>query len=598
MYPIDSDVLTKFKQSNKQLARLTFGQTTITEENIVENGLSINRYCTSGDMIEIGSTVSAEMNVILDNYNGDFSDVSFNGQEIFVEVGVYDDNDEPQYIPMGYFRVDGSPRKLTRIALTALDRMMNFEKPINTEAVFFPYTVSELLTVICEICDIELGIDPSELLNADFAIPELPDSVSTYRDLLANICEITGTCAFFDWNGELILKWYEETDTVITNADRYNSDLYEEPIEITGVQVIDGENLYIAGEEGYILTVDDNPLIQNNWQDIADSLNEAMVGFTYTPFSASVLSMPHLYPLDMITFVDKDGNEVPTIITDWTFQLYTNTEIRGRGVTAERMGYGRDYSYTKAEAVLIEKLVDSPKDKMGFYESRNGSAISILAGSRKRIVYLKMTANVDTRVQVHVEVNLESEDTDSNGYTEAICTYIINGDEVTSIYPTGTYIDGKHVLHLMYIVPIAKYEVCYFNVYMRANSGNIIISKGGLWAYASGLGIVGDSVWNGELTLFDDPEPFTIRQIGFADDTTDTVTISLGTPLLIGVSDTVTDFTIPQIGFTNVRDRMRTVIYNEAYVRGLEDGDTRSLEQETSGAEVDIRTTEQENENG
>ena len=132
MYPIDSDVLAKFKQSNKQLARLTFGQTTITEENIVENGLSINRYCTSGDMIEIGSTVSAEMNVILDNYNGDFSDVSFNGQEIFVEVGVYDDNDEPQYIPMGYFRVDGSPRKLTRIALTALDRMMNFEKSINT----------------------------------------------------------------------------------------------------------------------------------------------------------------------------------------------------------------------------------------------------------------------------------------------------------------------------------------------------------------------------------------------------------------------------------------------------------------------------------
>lgn len=143
MYPISNDVLAQFRADTPQLARLTIGEQVITEENITQGGMSINRYCSSTDMLEMGSTVSAELNLILNNINGDLNDLALAGKEIYVEVGVIVNN-APVYVPMGYFTVDGAPRKLTKINVAALDRMMKFEKKIDPNAVTFPYTCSEL----------------------------------------------------------------------------------------------------------------------------------------------------------------------------------------------------------------------------------------------------------------------------------------------------------------------------------------------------------------------------------------------------------------------------------------------------------------------
>lgn len=594
MYPISNDVLAQFRADTPQLARLTIGEQVITEENITQGGMSINRYCSSTDMLEMGSTVSAELNLILNNINGDLSDLALAGKEIYVEVGVMV-NDTPVYVPMGYFTVDGAPRKLTKINVAALDRMMKFEKKIDPNAVTFPYTCSELLTQICFLCGVELGIDPDELTNYDYSITKLPDTVQTYRDLLGEVAEICGVCAFIDWQGKLILKWFEETATTITAADRYSSDLYEDAVEYTGLQILDGEEIYISGEIGYIMTVSDNTLIQHDHQTLADSLGEQIIGFTYTPFSANVYPMPHVYPLDMITFVDKDGNDVPTIITDWTFKLNGNTALKGRGKTAEQMGYGRDYSYTKSEVSLIQQLADTDKDEMGFYESRNPSEITILNGSRKQIAYMKMASTNTTRIQIDININLETVDTDSNDITKAICTYFVNADEITAIYPTETYIDGKHVLHLMYILALTEYEIAYFRLYMTAKSGNIIIPAKGIWFYASGLGIVGDGKWDGEFELFDDSTPIGLRDIEFEDEITESVVISFPNAVSISKSDNVTDISVTPITVANANDRMRNVIYQDAYIRCTEDGDVRCLEIEDPNAEVDIRTTEEEN---
>lgn len=112
---------------------------------------------------------------------------------------------------MGYFIIDEAPRKLENITVTSLDRMIRFDKYINYYILDFPMTVGALLTRICTIYGFEMGTNANSLPNSSYMIEKTPsDGEFTYRQLISWIAEITGTCAFFDWNGKLVLKWYEE----------------------------------------------------------------------------------------------------------------------------------------------------------------------------------------------------------------------------------------------------------------------------------------------------------------------------------------------------------------------------------------------------
>jgi hypothetical protein len=146
----------------------------------------------------------------------------------------------------------------------------------------------------------------------------------------------------------------------------------------------------------------------------------------------------------------------------------------------------------------------------------------------------------------------------------------------------------------MYILPLAANIICNFRVYLEANGGTIDIERRGLWMYASGYGIAGDGSWDGTIDPEDYTEPFTIYEIGFDDDITETVSISLQTPTRISASDTAGAFTMEEIGFEQATDRLRLIVYKESQVRTTEDGTTRTTERTDPNAEVEIRTTEEE----
>jgi hypothetical protein len=156
-----------------------------------------------------------------------------------------------------------------------------------------------LLYRICDICNITLGIDALTLTNAGYIVNEAPigDDL-TYRQILSWIAEITGTCAFIDWNGHLVLKWYEDTDIEITPKERYSSDLQENAVTISGVQIKDVDTIHLVGDDAYALNIESNNLIQHDHRAVAETLYTKLNGFTYTPFTATVKPMPHLYPLD------------------------------------------------------------------------------------------------------------------------------------------------------------------------------------------------------------------------------------------------------------------------------------------------------------
>lgn len=103
----------------------------------------------------------------------------------------------------------------------------------------------------------------------------------TYRQLLSWVAELTGTCGFIDWDGHLILKWYTETNTVLDLSDRFKSDLDENAVEISGVQVVTEEETYLVGDDGYAFNIEGNELIQHDYRAVAQALFNVLGGFSY-----------------------------------------------------------------------------------------------------------------------------------------------------------------------------------------------------------------------------------------------------------------------------------------------------------------------------
>lgn len=383
-YPISKEALDLFTTPYRQVVDISFyglsESLKLTEKDIVLGGLSVNRYCVSGSKIEIGSVVAAEIELKLNNSDGRFNNVQFEGAEMYVRVGTkkWDakrwENAVYHYVPFGYFTVDEAPRKLEVITLAALDRMVLFDKPVDMGLLSFPMTVSNLLSRICDICNVTLGTNTTTLPNHDYVIQTAPTTEDlTYRQLLSWIAELTGTCGFIDWDGHLILKWYSSTDTVVDLKNRFSSDLEENAVEITGVQVVTEEETYLVGDDGYAFNIEGNELVQHDYRAVAQALYNVLGGFAYTPFSATIKPMPHLYPLDIITFLDKTGGEHTTIITDYTFSLNTSTSIEGKGETATKSGYASANPLTKKESAIIKSL------QQGQNEALNDRVQTVLA---------------------------------------------------------------------------------------------------------------------------------------------------------------------------------------------------------------------------
>lgn len=355
MYRCPKDAVDLLNVPYRQVVKIEVhaksGDFTLTEKDVLQGGLTIDRYSVSGSKIEIGSAVAGELTLKIKNDDGRFNSTRFEGAEMNVWVGVkkWDakrwENAQVHWIPCGYFTVDTPPRTLSTIQISALDRMVKFSREIDTAKLVFPMEVEALIQRCCTLCGVTCGSDLTKLVNSRYIVKECPQAVSgalTYRQLIAWAAELTGTCAYIDWNGQLQFAWYEDTGEVFDASRRYSSDLYENDITITGVSFTDDDEAktrYLAGTADYAFDISGNALVQGDFQNVVDTLYLARKGFSYRPYEATVKPVPYLWPLDMIHFMDKDGNDHLSVVTHVTFTLNTATRIAGVGETEQNDGY-------------------------------------------------------------------------------------------------------------------------------------------------------------------------------------------------------------------------------------------------------------------
>ena len=385
MVNVSQDIIKSFNEGNKQTAliEVTAGSKTftITDADIIQGGLKIDRYCVTNSKIEVGSAVASELSLKLRNYDGNFNNVSFEGAVLNVKIGIKlssvlegatlgkgilgrmilgsaSSDQDVAYVPCGLFIVDTPPRKLSTISISALDYMVLFDREVNASALSFPIHVDALIQKICSICNVTLATDVSVLPNHYFSIGGLPDTNQklTYRQLLQWCAQLTGTCAFMDGSGRLVLKWYEQTGVTITASERYSSDMLENDITITGFTCDDGKgNTYLSGTADYTLDISDCGFLTNAYEGVLKELQAARGGFAYHPYSATIKSAPYLFPLDMIRYKDKDGVVHDTIVTNVTLALNCNTAISGAGETVTSSSYAQSASGVTSQQAATDR---------------------------------------------------------------------------------------------------------------------------------------------------------------------------------------------------------------------------------------------------
>lgn len=380
MVNVSQDIIKSFNEGNKQTAliEVTAGSKTftITDADIIQGGLKIDRYCVTNSKIEVGSAVASELSLKLRNYDGKFNDVSFEGAVLNVKIGIKlasvlegatlgkgilgsaSSDQDVACVPCGLFIVDTPPRKLSTISISALDYMVLFDREVNASDLSFPIHVDALIQKICSICNVQLVTDVSVLPNHYFSIGGLPDTNQklTYRQLLQWCAQLTGTCAFMDGSGRLVLKWYEQTGVTITASERYSSDMLENDITITGFTCDDGKgNTYLSGTADYTLDLSDCGFLTNAYEGVLKELQSARGGFAYRPYSATIKSAPYLFPLDMIRYKDKDGVVHDTIVTNVTLALNCNTAISGAGETVTSSSYAQSTSGVTSQQAATDR---------------------------------------------------------------------------------------------------------------------------------------------------------------------------------------------------------------------------------------------------
>lgn len=413
MYPIAENIRKLFASGALQKARITVFQKdgstyVLTDSDICDGGLSVDRYSVTGQTLELGSAVASELSLMLRN-DGALNDKQFQGAELFVEVGVVDSvtprmiqtenglqlqtesaqnieleiyNALPSdteaataYVPLGWFKVDSPPRKLSTISVSALDRMIRFDKDVEKSDLSFPYTVSELLLEICRICNVQLSDNSvSSLTNADYEIQSLPEQENlTYRTLLMWIAQIAGTCAYMDWDGKLRLGWYENKNPVmsIDESARHDSDLQEQAITITGIEIHTNDGTVLQSavfQDNYVISIEGNLLLQGNEQAVADVLGNKIVGFQYIPFEAQTLSMPFLFPMDCVDFV-KSGTTHRTVLTNVNYALNGSTILAAKGETEEIRSLPSLSPFTPEQTKINQKREETIEKALSAQES-------------------------------------------------------------------------------------------------------------------------------------------------------------------------------------------------------------------------------------
>lgn len=334
------------------------------------SGNSLVDSADSGDF-PVGVAIEKTASLSLVNDDGRFDGYNFNAARFVVFLNVQL-SDRIETIKRGTYIVSKKPATASEISLSLLDKMHNADKTYDSN-LSFPCTVKELLSECCQQCNIALG--DTTFPNSNFQIQQPPSS-TTYRTVIGMCAGIAGGNARIDENdllriitfdktftnttiydGGAVKNWTNGNDldggtlnpwttgTVVDGGTLSNNDYHAlfsiqnlqydvDDVIVTGIKYVEDETEYMSGQDGYVITID-NQLLSGNAQAGVEAIGNQLIGLRMRPFSCDGIANGYATFGDPVEFIDTKNRVFRSFVTDIEFVFGGSTSWSCSAKSAE-----------------------------------------------------------------------------------------------------------------------------------------------------------------------------------------------------------------------------------------------------------------------
>jgi hypothetical protein len=390
---------------------------------------SINSATSSDSTFDVGSVVAAKLSLTIDNTDERFEDVDLTDARISTKIGLLVE-DSFEYVTKGIFYINSAQDSGDTIVIEAYDKILFLDLPYIESTLAYPATIREILQEACTHCGITL--DTTTIgTGANYIVNSRPATDSlTFRDIVSYCGKILGKYAYISADQKLKFAWYEKSNSPYEITEQSSLTKNRSSMTITGARfgytvttVKEGETeqteenkTAFVGTEGYVLTMEDNPLIQT--EDMANKvmniLRSSVVGTIIRVYSLSCLSDPTIEAGDSIKVTDRKGRSFESFVTNCTFTLCGNQELSLGAETESENQYQRFSISDKIVAranqnnqikindynTAMQRLTDLMMNSFGVFKTeekqKDGSTIFYLHDKKtlkESIKIWKMTAD-------------------------------------------------------------------------------------------------------------------------------------------------------------------------------------------------------------
>lgn len=373
------------------------------ESSIIETGISISSSISSSDAFALGNCSAATCTLKIADALAHAND--------FYHATVEVKNGEKS---KGKFVCNSSDTKGGVLTLDCYDYMIYAGKQITTQ--ISGKTFGAIAASACDGCGLELKNQSWAGANRECTVPDT--SKMTYRDLFAYIAQATGNYCRADEFGAVVFDWFDadltdvidggvfdegapyqtgsnidggdfsytssgdadggtflETASTHTVLDAFSLDVGTDEIGITGIRVKNGDTETLAGQDGYVLSVEDNPFTEGKEEEYAQYMAARCVGLRFRTFMAKIPENAEISVGDALYITDAFNTAYKSYITSITYTAYGQMSIACEAASPVRQEMQRATVVTK----ILQKADQSMNRKILSYDQTAQNMTSLIS---------------------------------------------------------------------------------------------------------------------------------------------------------------------------------------------------------------------------
>ena len=423
--------------------------------DIWSNGLGIEENVSSPSSFDIGSAIINKCTLVINNIYDKYSKYDFEEAKVHISVGLKLSNGTIEKVNLGYFNVNEPRYNGALITLECLDDMAKFDKKYSESTLVYPATLLQIVKDACSKCNVLCGIADFE--NSGYVISERPsDEALTFRQVLAWVGQIA--CIWFkiDKLGKLNCGWYKTQTTenthVINSISTMN--ICTDDVVITGVQVTEHNmnpeekgNSYKEGEDGYVLSIQNNKLInKGSAQEIAKMIGRKVIGLRFRPMNISFQNNPTIEAGDNVDIVDYKGKTFKTFVTGNRFTVGSLQSIECGAKSPQRNSADRfsqlAQDYIEAQKEIIKEKTEREKAIENLQQTLGDSSGMFITEEKQ--------PDGSTITYIHDKPTKE----ESKNVIKVTSEAIGISNDGGKTYPYGLFLTGDVITRLLYAVGI------------------------------------------------------------------------------------------------------------------------------------------------